>query len=56
MIAEAFAHPQINLLVATAKPDNLASIRVLQKCGFIPAREGRVPSDPMFLRFHLHRR
>ena len=55
MIAEAFAHPKIRELVATAKPDNLASIRVLQKCGFIADPEERYPIDRHYLRFHLLR-
>ncbi len=53
MIAEAFAHPKIRELVATAKSDNPASIRVLQKCGFTPEPDGLYPDDRHYLRFHL---
>jgi ribosomal-protein-alanine N-acetyltransferase len=55
MIAEAFAHPSVQELVARAQPDNLASIRVLEKCGFVPEPEGRYPDDRHYLRFHLRR-
>ena len=55
MIAEAFARPEINELVATAKPDNLASIRVLEKCGFVPSPERPGIEDRMYQRFHLRR-
>jgi ribosomal-protein-alanine N-acetyltransferase len=55
MLAEAFAHPNVMEIFATARADNLASRRVLEKCGFVPDGEGIDPREGPVLRFHLFR-
>ncbi|MEO6874759.1 MAG: GNAT family N-acetyltransferase [Opitutaceae bacterium] len=56
IITEAFAFPQVKEIFAEAQPDNLPSIRVLQKCDFAPDDEKSNSNDDRILRFHLIRR
>lgn len=55
MLAEAFTLPHVTEIYAEAKADNLASIRVLQKCGLTPDGEKLDSNDGRILRFHLFR-
>jgi len=48
----AFQHPDVTSLEAEAAPDNLASKRVLEKCGFVP--DGKIGEEGP--RFTLNRR
>lgn len=41
ILAWAFDQPGVTSIAAEAEADNAASRRVLEKCGFIPAGEGR---------------
>ena len=41
ILAWAFDQPGVTAVAAETEPDNAASRRVLEKCGFVPAGEGR---------------
>ena len=41
ILAWAFDQPGVSKVIAETAPDNAASRRVLEKCGFLPAGEGR---------------
>lgn len=51
MVAEAFALSATPHVFATVRPDNLASQRVLAKCGFIREGEALDPDDGLVWRF-----
>lgn len=40
LVVWAFAHPEVVCVTAQADPANLASVRVLEKAGFVPAGAG----------------
>ena len=48
ILAWAFDQPGVNNVAAETETDNAASRRVLEKCGFVPAGEGR--EGPRFIR------
>ena len=47
ILAWAFDQPGVNSVAAETEADNAASRRVLEKCGFVPAGEGR--EGPRFI-------
>jgi RimJ/RimL family protein N-acetyltransferase len=51
MVAKAFALSATPHVFATVRPDNLASQRVLAKCGFIREGEALDPDDGLCWRF-----
>jgi len=55
MSDEAFTHPEVTRILATVRPDNLPSRRVLEKNGFVPDGEGIHPQEGRVLRFLLLR-
>ena len=55
MIAEAFQRPTVKTIFAMVRPDNLASIRVLKKCGFRLEATVPDPKDGQLHRFRLSR-
>lgn len=46
----AFAHPDVVRVAAQAEPSNLASVRVLEKAGFVPDGEGEEEGCVRFVR------
>ena len=52
LIAWAFSHPEVREIVAETLPDNVRSIRVLQRAGFL---RGGQASEPGHIRFFLPR-
>jgi len=56
MVAEAFAISATPHVFATVRPDNVASQRVLAKCGFIREGEALDPEDGLVWRMVLPRR
>jgi len=52
LIAHAFAHPEVALVIAETLPDLFPSIGVLRKIGFVYVGEG---SEPGVVRYELRR-
>ncbi len=50
LVAWALAQPQVHHVAAEARPDNGASLRVLEKCGLTYLRPGDEPGTQRFLR------
>lgn len=50
LVEWAFAHPNVVCVAAQAEPSNLASVRVLEKAGFVPDGEGEEEGCVRFVR------
>ena len=50
LIAWAFQQPEITRITAEASPNNRASVRVLEKCGFAPIGPGSEAEHTLFER------
>jgi RimJ/RimL family protein N-acetyltransferase len=50
LVARAFATPGVVRVVAVTYPENVGSVRVLERCGFTLDGPGREPNSSMFAR------
>jgi RimJ/RimL family protein N-acetyltransferase len=55
LLAEAFARPEIQAVTAETSVDNSASIRVLEKNGFVPTGRREDPEDGLLICWRLQK-
>ena len=55
LIGWAFQHPDVNLVIAHTLPGLVPSIRVMEKCGLVPAGDGPIEDGMQTIRYELTR-
>ncbi len=50
LVARALATPGVTRVIAHTRPDNVASVKVLERCGFFPAGAGSEPGTIRYVR------